>query len=100
MPFSRLLSVGQVYSCGLPIDSKIRYSILSELLYHPNHFQVADIATTYPWIVSMYLLITGVLSFFGVFWFEDNLKKPKYQECFLTSIHCIVYNSILGIQSC
>jgi chromate transport protein ChrA len=72
----------------------------SIFMWFANRFknQVADIATTYPWIVSMYLLITGVLSFFGVFWFEDNLKKPKYQQivCWilqLVGIWCVSISS-------
>lgn len=42
--------------------------------------QALEIIQSYPWLVSIYVFVTAIISFIACYWFEEGLKSPRYQR--------------------
>lgn len=60
-------------------------------------FQALEIIQSYPWLVSIYVFVTAIISFVACYWFEEGLKSPRYQGG--NRIHLTIQYSLYSIDA-
>ena len=63
----------------------------SVIIWAFNRFQsqALELIQAYPWAVSAYVMLAAGFSFCFCYWFESNLKTPKFQKIICWILQCI-----------
>jgi len=63
----------------------------SVIIWAFNRFQsqALELIKAYPWAVSAYVMLAAGFSFCFCYWFESNLKTPKFQKIICWILQCI-----------